>query len=96
MVKPAQEGDAFVPLLGVDIDNILCRQVERITGKDNCVSYQGMTLQLPSDKIRHFSKTRVRVHEYPNGDLAVFHGPRCLAHYNAQGALIKKRRKMAA
>lgn len=96
MVKPAQEGDAFVPLLGVDIDNILCRQVERITGKDNCVSYQGMTLQLPSDKIRHFSKTRVRVHEYPNGDLAVFHGPRCLSHYNARGVLIKKRRKMAA
>ena len=29
MVTPAEPGSAFVPQLGVDIDNILCRQVER-------------------------------------------------------------------
>lgn len=96
MVKPAQEGDAFVPLLGVDIDNILCRQVERAVGKDNCVSYQGRTLQLPSDKVRHYSRARVRVHEYPNGHLAVFHGPRCLAAYDPAGKPVKQRKKMAA
>ncbi len=33
----------------------------------------------------HFVKARVRVHEYPNGALAVFHGPRCIARYNPQG-----------
>lgn len=96
MVKPAEEGDAFVPLLGVDIDNILCRQVERAVGKDNCVSYQGRTLQLPSDKVRHYSRARVRVHEYPNGHLAVFHGPRCLAAYDPAGKPVKQRKKMAA
>jgi len=96
MVKPAEEGHAFVPLLGVDIDNILCRQVERAVGKDNCVSYQGRTLQLPSDTVRHYSKARVRVHEYPNGHLAVFHGPRCLAAYDSTGKPVKQRKKMAA
>lgn len=96
MVKPAEEGDAFVPLLGVDIDNILCRQVERAVGKDNCVSYQGRALQLPSDTVRHYSKARVRVHEYPNGHLAVFHGPRCLAAYDPAGKPVKHRKKMAA
>lgn len=96
MVKPAEEGDAFVPLLGVDIDNILCRQVERAVGKDNCVSYQGRTLQLPSDKVRHYSRARVRVHEYPDGNLAVFHGPRCLAAYDPAGKPVKQRKKMAA
>jgi transposase len=96
MVKPAQEGDAFVPLLGVDIDNILCRQVERAVGKDNCVSYQGRALQLPSDTVRHYSKARVRVHEYPNGHLAVFHGPRRLAAYDPAGKPVKQRKKMAA
>ena len=96
MVKPAEEGDAFVPLLGVDIDNILCRQVERAVGKDNCVSYQGRTLQLPSDTVRHYSNARVRVHEYPDGHLAVFHGPRCLAAYDPAGKPVKQRKKMAA
>lgn len=96
MVEATEKGDAFVPLLGVDIDNILCRQVERAVGKDNCVSYQGVALQLPTDKQRHYSRSRVRVHEYPNGNLAVFHGPRCLAHYDPAGKAIKQRKRMAA
>ncbi len=34
-------------------------------------------------------KVTVRVHEYPDGTLAVFHGPRCLARYHADGRLIE-------
>ncbi len=30
-----------------------------------------------------------RVHEYPDGTLAVFHGPRCLARYRTDGWLIE-------
>jgi len=30
----------------------------------------------------------VRVHAYPDGRLAVFHGPRRLADYEPEGALI--------
>jgi hypothetical protein len=33
-------------------------------------------------------KARVRVHEYPDGALAVFHGPRCIARYTEDGAAI--------
>jgi len=33
-------------------------------------------------------KVKVRVHRYPDGNLAVFHGPRCLARYDAQGQSI--------
>ena len=29
----------------------------------------------------------VRVHEYPDGRLALFDGPRCLARYAADGTL---------
>jgi hypothetical protein len=32
----------------------------------------------------HYVKARVKVHEHPDGTLAVFHGPRCLARYSAQ------------
>jgi hypothetical protein len=45
---------------------------------------------IPADRHRHhYVKARVRVHEYPDGGLAVFHGPRCLARYSADGAPVE-------
>lgn len=97
MVEPTEPDSAFVPLMGVDIDNILCRQVERQVSKDHCVSYQGVTLQLPQEPhCRHLAQKRVRVHEYPDASLALYHGPRCLARYTADGALKTPRKKTAA
>ncbi|MEK9141873.1 MAG: hypothetical protein AAB308_12550, partial [Nitrospirota bacterium] len=34
-------------------------------------------------------KATVRVHAYPNGTLAVLHGPRCLARYQPDGRVIE-------
>jgi len=86
-VPPREEGSAFVPLLGIHLDDILCEQFERTVGKDNCVRFEGLVLQIPSDRHRcHYVKTKVRVHRYPDGTLAVFHGPRRLAEYAANGA----------
>ena len=34
-----------------------------------------------------FVKARVKVRQYHHGSHAVFHGPRCLGRYDAQGAL---------
>ena len=52
---------------------------------DNNVSYCGLSLQIPPSPTRpHFVKARVRVHGYPDGSLAVFHGPRPLASYTAR------------
>lgn len=95
---PAREpGSAFVPLLGVRLDEILCVQEERIVGRDNCVRYDGLTLQLPKDTHRcHYLKTRVRVHAYSDGAYAVFHGPRKLAAYDRQGQEVKLILKAAA
>lgn len=36
----------------------------------------------------HYVKVKVRVHRYPDGRLALFHGPRCLVHFDAKGRLI--------
>ena len=53
------------------------------------VRYKNRTLQIPADRHRHhYVKAQVRVHEYPDGHLAVFHGPRCLARYRADGETI--------
>ena len=65
--------------------------------KDSCVSYQGMTLELPrGPEFRHFARKTVKVHEYPNGSLALFHGPRHLASYTAEGKQKGQTQKAAA
>ncbi len=90
-VTAAEAGSAFVPLLGTVLDDILCLKAERTVGRDNCVNSCGMILQIPKQQQRcHYVKTKVKVHEYQDGSLAIFHGPRRLANYDATGALIQQ------
>lgn len=86
---PATEpGSAFIPLLGVALEEVLCEHFERTVGRDNCVSFEGLKLQIPQDRHRmHYVKIKVRVHRYPDQSLALFHGPRKLAQYDAHGIL---------
>ena len=87
-VPPAQEGSAFIAYLGGALPDILCEHHERVVGKDNCVSFESMSLQIPADGVRHhYVKVKVRVHRYVDGTLALFHGPRRLARYDAKGKL---------
>ena len=87
-VEPAGEGSAFTPIPGVDLDEILCVEEERQVGQDNCVSYRTLKLQIPESPMRaHFVKARVKVHVYPDGSHAVFHGPRCIGRYDEKGRL---------
>jgi transposase len=73
------DGDAFTPLAGFALNEVLCIHEERMVAKDNTVHYNGLILQINEDKVRFsYAKCAVRVHEYPNGTLAVFHGPRKL------------------
>lgn len=88
MLPAPEEGSAFTPWVGGNIDDILCEQDERTVSADNCVSYEGMKLQIPANPYRcHYVRARVRVHKYPDGSLAIFHGPRKLADYDRQGNL---------
>jgi len=87
-VPPAGEGSAFTPIPGVDLDEILCVEEERQVGHDNCVSYRTLKLQIPESPMRpHFVKARVKVHLYPDGCHAVFHGPRCIGRYDENGTI---------
>jgi transposase len=96
-VAAREAGSAFVPLGAVDLDNILCWQEERQVGRDNCVSYRQHTLQIPPDRHRlQYIRSRVRVHQYLDGTLAVFHGPRRLAQYQADGTVMAVEHKAAA
>ena len=84
------EESAFVAVCEpASLADILCIEQERVVARDNTVAYEGRCLQLPESPVRaHYVKARVKVHEYPDGTLAVFYGPRCLARYRAQGEQI--------
>ena len=84
----AEPGSAFTSIPGVDLNEILCVQEERQVGNDNCVSYRTLKLQIPESPLRpHFVKARVKVHVYPDGSHALFHGPRCIGRYDGKGAI---------
>jgi transposase len=88
--KPAaEEGTAFVAYAGPPLADVLCVQADRQVGRDNCVAWGGRSLQIPPQLHRHhYVKATVRVHEYPDGGLAIFDGPRCLARYDRDGTLL--------
>ncbi len=89
-VTAEEAGTACVPWIGTGLADLLCVQEERVVANDNTVRYQGASLQIPQARSRcHYVKVTVRVHEYPEGTLAVFHGPRCLARYHADGRLLE-------
>ena len=79
-VPAEQEGSAFVADRTGSWREILCVQDERVVGNDNTVKWKQLSLQIPPSPLRpHFVRTKVRVHEYPDGRLAVFWGPHRLA-----------------
>lgn len=88
--QPAmEEGSAFVAWIGGDLNAMLCEEFERTVGNDNCVEFDKLSLQIPSDKARcHYVKVKVRVLRHTDDMLSVFHGPRCLARYDQHGKLL--------
>jgi hypothetical protein len=99
-VKPECEQSAFTPIAGFDIKNVLCLQEERTVMRDNSVHYQTLRLQIPPSPHRHhFVKTTVRVHEYHDGSMALFHGPKEIGRYTSSGQIItpgKEEERIAA
>jgi transposase len=77
---------AFVAADAEVLRQTLCSETDRVVARDNTVSYEGLRLQLPQSRVRaHYVKARVKVREYPDGTLAIFHGPRRLAGYDPAG-----------
>ncbi|WP_352807493.1 ISNCY family transposase [Mesorhizobium sp. M0340] len=88
---PAVEDSAFVAADPQQLAQILCIEEERVVARDNTVAFARMRLQLPHSPIRHhFVKAAVKVRQYPDGTLAVFHGPRRIARYTPDGATIQE------
>ncbi|MDP3049403.1 MAG: ISNCY family transposase [Thermodesulfovibrionales bacterium] len=96
-VPPEEAASMFVSWAGTTVEDILCEHYERTVGNDNCVKFDGLALQIPQDQYRyHYVRVKVRVHRYPNGNLAIFHGHRKLASYNSKGKEVVISDKKAA
>lgn len=85
---PESAESAFVAADPAQLAEILCVEEERVVARDNTVTWGRLVLQLPESPLRrHYVKARVKVRQYPDGQLAVFHGPRAIGRYQADGAL---------
>jgi transposase len=80
---PAEEpASAFVQVPEALWRDVLCIQEERRVGNDNCVRWHGRSLQIPPTPLRpHLVRATVRLHDYPDGTLAIFKGPHRLASF---------------
>jgi hypothetical protein len=84
---PALPESAFVKVADKSsLVEALCVHKACVVDRVNTVSFGAIKLQLPASPLRpHYVKANVRVHQYPDGTLAVFHGPRAIERYGADG-----------
>jgi len=88
-VEPADPGNAFIPLVGVDLELLLSVQHERVVQNDSTVRFHGLTVQLPKTRQRaHYVRCPVLVHQFPDNTLGVSYQGSLLARYSAQGNLL--------
>jgi len=96
--KPPEIAEsAFVAADPAQLIEILCVEEDRVVARDNTVMWGRLVLQLPESPMRrHYVKARVKVRQYPDGALAVFHGPRAIGRYQADGTLQGKQQIRSA
>jgi hypothetical protein len=84
---PADPANAFVPLgAAVDLDALLADEAERVVGRDNVVSVEGLALQLAKQPGRRScAGLHVLVRRHLTGEHTVWRGPQCLGRYDATG-----------
>jgi len=83
---PADPTPAFVPLGGVDLDEILCHEEVRTVGLDNTVRLDGVMLQIAEQRGRRTcAGLQVLIRRYLNGTHAIWWRTRCLGRYSPTG-----------
>lgn len=86
---PRERASAFVPLGRVDLEQILCHQVDRVVARDNTVILDGVVLQLGKQPGRRScAGLRVLVRRHLDGRHSVWLGSRRLGLYDARGRAV--------
>ena len=89
MVEATLPDSAFSTVDASRLRETLCIEDERTVGRDNTIAWEGLRLQIPESPLRrHYVQAKVKVHAYPDGTLAVLHGPKVIARYSGAGVLL--------
>jgi len=82
-VKPAEEGTAFLRLVGIDTDRIFCRRHERRVNKDNTVQYLNHILPMPkpAQAGTSYASRKVELREHLDGSIDVYAGKQLIASF---------------
>ena len=89
MVEASLPDSAFSTVEASRLRETLCIEDERTVGRDNTIAWEGLRLQIPESPLRrHYVQAKVNVHAYPDGTLAVLHGPKVIARYSGAGVLL--------
>lgn len=84
-VKAQEEGTAFLPVVGADLDRIFSLRHERTVSRDNTLHFENRCFQLPKIKgITTLARRRVQIREHLNGTLEIFSGKRLIASFPNQ------------
>lgn len=93
-VKPEQADTAFIPLIGMDLRQMLSIQKQRIVQNDNTIRFKGMVLQIPRTSHRqHYVRCPVTVHEFTDDTLGISYQEKLLATYNQDGVQLTPHEK---
>jgi hypothetical protein len=91
---PRDPATAFVPLGAVDLDPILCQEVERLVAPDNTVTVTGHVLQIDRQPGRRTCVgLRVIVRQHLDGTITITRPPAVrLGHFRADGQPLRPKR----
>jgi transposase len=90
-VAAAQPGDAFMPVLGHDMDLVFSLQHERVAGKDNTVRVASLCLQIERTSWRSsLAGCRVKVHQHFDDTFTILYAGRIVGRYSAEGEALEE------
>jgi hypothetical protein len=91
--KSAQDGTAFIAVVGLDLSLLVSEQHERVVDNVNVVRFNNTHLQLPMPRDRAtYRGLPVLVHELLDGNLVVSLQGREIARFNRDGELLANSR----
>lgn len=94
---PRDPESAFVPVAGVDLDQVLCHEEERVVGQDNVVQLEGAKLQIGRQAGRRScAGMRVIARRHIDGSYSVWRSSELLGRFDAKGRVVELPLKKAA
>jgi len=91
---PTQQGTAFTPYRGKNLNLIFSIKEQRTVLPDNTIRWNNLVLQIQPSQFRcSFAKCKVTVHEHLDQTISVVYGPHIIGRFNQKGTTLTKTKK---